>query len=225
MTDQTDTRLILVRHGESEVTVRRVLGGMKTCTGLSELGRRQTLALRDRWKSGVEPEVHALYSSPLPRAVQTAEILNEALGGLEIVVEHDLEELRPGDADGVRFDELEGRFGVIDFRTRPDLPMAPNTETSLRFHHRTAIALERVVAHNVGRTVVVSCHGGVVDVAFRHFLDLPKHGNFDLWTLNTSLTEFRVDDQGDRRGRWRLVRYNDHAHLAGIPTETGPAAH
>ncbi len=225
MSPSPDTRLILVRHGESEVTVRRVLGGMKSCTGLSELGRRQSMALRDRWKAGGEPAVHALYSSPLPRAIETAEILNEALGGLEIEIEDDLEELRPGDADGVRFDELEERFGVVDFRTRPDRPMAPNTETSIRFHYRTALALEKVVAGHLGQTVLLCCHGGVVDVAFRHFLDLPRHPNFDLWTLNTSLTEFAVDDHGDRRGRWRLVRYNDHAHLAGLPVESGPSAH
>ena len=43
------TRLVFVRHGESVVTVDRVLGGLKTCSGLSDLGVRQVEALRDRW--------------------------------------------------------------------------------------------------------------------------------------------------------------------------------
>lgn len=220
MTDEPETRLILVRHGESVVTVNRVMGGAESCTGLSELGVRQVQALRDRWSASDEPPVDALYSSTLPRAIETAEILNEAFGGLPIQLERDLEELRPGQADGMKFVELEEQHGPIDFRSRPGRSIALDTETPLAFHHRTARAFEQVVADNVGKTVVVSCHGGVIDVAFRHFLDLPQRGMFDLWTLNTSLTEFRVNDHGHTRGRWRLVRYNDFAHLAGLPSET-----
>ena len=47
MTDKK-TRVILIRHGESNVTVQRILGGEKSCTGLSELGQQQATALRDR---------------------------------------------------------------------------------------------------------------------------------------------------------------------------------
>ena len=46
--DTTPTRLILIRHGESRTTVDRVIGGPRTCSGLSDLGRRQTERLRDR---------------------------------------------------------------------------------------------------------------------------------------------------------------------------------
>src|SRR3981081_2005764 len=42
------TKIILVRHGESNVTVSQVVGGERTCTGLSELGVRQAERLRDR---------------------------------------------------------------------------------------------------------------------------------------------------------------------------------
>ncbi|MGI9621315.1 MAG: histidine phosphatase family protein [Acidimicrobiales bacterium] len=220
MSDNLDTRLILIRHGESVVTVNGVLGGANTCSGLSDLGRHQAEALRDRWKNSSELSVDALYSSPLPRALETADIVNEALLMDPIHVDEDLEEFRPGDADGMRFDELTEKYGPIDFRSRPDRPLAENTETAMGFHHRTSRALERVVAENLGKTVVIACHGGVVDVAFRHFLDLPRRGMFDLWTLNASLTEFAVNDHDHERARWRLVRYNDHAHLAGLPPET-----
>src|SRR4051812_37649034 len=75
------TRLILVRHGESVVQVEGIVGGPKACRGLSERGRRQVSALRDRWlRSGFRADV--LLSSTLPRAVETAELLSDALGGL-----------------------------------------------------------------------------------------------------------------------------------------------
>ena len=38
----------------------------------------------------------------------------------------------------------------------------------------------------------------------------------DIWTLNTSITEFLLV----RPGRWRMVRYNDHAHIAGLDKAT-----
>lgn len=223
MTDRSETTLILVRHGESEVTVRRVLGGERTCTGLSDLGRRQAAALRDRWKAATEPEVDVLYASTLPRAIETAEIVNEALGDLPLTLDEDLVEHRPGDADGMPFDALEEAYGPLDFRSRPHSPLAPNAESAEAFFHRTSRGIERVLGDNVGRTVMVACHGGVIDIAFRYLLDLPRRGNFDLWTLNTSITEFRANDAGAQRGRWRLVRYNDHAHLAGLPPETPKA--
>ena len=219
----TKTQLLLLRHGESEVTVRRIMGGERSCTGLSELGRRQAEALRDRWSGSAGPTADALYSSTLPRAVETAQILRPALGELPIQLDEDLVEHRPGDADGMLFDDLEDRYGPLDFRTRRHSPLAPNAESAEAFFHRTSAGLERVVRRHVGETIVIACHGGVIDIAFRYFLDLPRHGLFDLWTLNTSITEFHVDDRGDQRGRWQLVRYNDHAHLDGLPAQTPPA--
>jgi probable phosphoglycerate mutase len=223
MTDDPLTELILVRHGESDVNVQRVLGGEVSCTGLSDLGRRQATALRERWEAGDAPAADVLYSSPLPRARETAEIINPALGDLPIKIEQDLEELRPGQADGMTFAEMQEQFGPFEYRSRPDKSMVLDVETRLTFFYRTSRALEKVVADNVGKTVVIACHGGVIDVAFRHLLDVAPQGMFDLWTINTSLTEFRVQDADDKRGRWMLVRYNDHAHLSGLPAETATA--
>ena len=42
------TRLVLIRHGESNSTVARVIGGHRTCSGLSPLGRKQAEALAER---------------------------------------------------------------------------------------------------------------------------------------------------------------------------------
>ena len=65
--------------------------------------------------------------------------------------------------------------------------------------------------------MVVVCHGGVVDATFRTLLRLPMTGAFELRTTqHGSLTElFRL-----RPGRWQLARYNDAAHLDGMPLET-----
>ena len=78
MAHEDKTRLILIRHGESNVTVERILGGEKSCTGLSDLGRAQARALRDRLEKE-SIEVDRLYASTMPRAIETAEIIQPSL--------------------------------------------------------------------------------------------------------------------------------------------------
>ena len=216
---ERETTLLLVRHGESVVTVRGVMGGEKSCEGLSDLGRRQAAALRDRWQSGGEPPVDVLVSSTLPRARETAEIVNEHLG-LPIEEHKDLEEHRPGSVDGARFSDIasNGRRSTTSVAATTGSPRVPSRPRSSSSGCR--VPSRRSSQRTRARPILVACHGGVIDVAFRTFLDLPARGHFDLFTLNTSITELRVDDHGPRRGRWRLLRYNDHAHLAGLPAET-----
>ncbi len=219
MAHEGKTRLTLIRHGESNVTVERILGGEKSCTGLSDLGRDQASALRDRLEIEAM-KVDALYASTMPRAIETAEIIKPALNVAELITDRELVEHRPGEADGKPYDELEELFGSTDYYGRPHSSFASGAESLQRFHFRVSDALEAVIARHVGESVVIVCHGGVIDVAIRQLLDLPRRGQFDLWTLNTSLTEFAVDDREEKRGRWALIRYNDHAHLAGLPFAT-----
>ncbi len=140
--------------------------------------------------------------------------------GLPIEEHKDLEEHRPGSIDGERFSDISQQWEAFDYIGRRHDRMAEGAESASEFFFRVSRAFEEVLAAHKGKTVLVACHGGVIDVAFRTFLDLPARGHFDLFTLNTSITELRVHDHGPRRGRWRLLRYNDHAHLAGLPAET-----
>jgi len=211
------TRLLLVRHGESNVTVRQVVGGERTCDGLSMLGVRQAEALRERFRAGGEPKVDVLYTSTLPRAAQTAEIVADAFGSVPYHVDADLVEHRPGEADGVPFAEFPDRFELFDLRAEPDRPLAPGGESLRQFYERVSTTVRRIVDEYAGATICVVCHGGVIDNAFRHLLGVGLHAPFDLWTLNTSLTELRLSND-----RWTLLRYNDAAHLAGLPERTPP---
>ena len=209
------TTIILVRHAESNVTVSQIVGGERTCSGLSELGVRQGERLRERLHDeGMTADV--VLSSPLPRARQTAEILAPVLGApIEYVA--DLEEHRPGEADGCPFVDFADRFGLFDFRAELDRPFAPGGETTREFHDRVIASLRRIEAEHQGSTMFAVCHGGVIDAAFRFLLSIGIATPFDLWTLNTSLTEFVVAAGGTRT---QLRRYNDAAHLAGLPAKT-----
>lgn len=205
------TRFVLVRHGESVATVTRRLAGRRTCEGLTDLGRRQAEALRDRW-AGEGFEADALVASDFRRAVETAEILHGALR-VELTIDPGVGEHDPGpDCDGLTFDAFLARYGRPDWEGNPYLVGFPGGETLAEFHLRVGRTLHEWVERRPGATVVVVCHGGVIDVAMRVFLRAPMAGDFELHTLNTSLTEAVRTETG----RWRLVRYNDTAHLGGL---------
>ena len=218
MTDDfAPTRVILIRHGESQVTVDRVIGGPRSCTGLSPLGVQQAERLRDRLAETAElRDATVLLSSEYPRAVETAEIIAPSL---DLAIETDVRfgEHDPGPVcDGLTFSEFVDRYGMPDWHGDPHGVTFPEGETLARFHLRVGEALSEAIAKHGGGVLVIACHGGVVDAVFRSLLRLPQVGSFELHTVNTSLTEF----EQTKPGRWRLARYNDAAHLAGLPKGT-----
>jgi 2,3-bisphosphoglycerate-dependent phosphoglycerate mutase len=211
------TRLVLVRHGESNASVARIVGGPRSCTGLSALGRDQAAALAARWARTKEVSADVLISSMYRRAIETAEVLAPALGGLPIEQVHDVGEHFPGEVvDGMSFEQFALRFGLTDWDGDPFEVGFPGGETVAAFQHRIANAFAQIVRDHAGRTIVVVCHGGVIDTAVRRFLQTPPTGLFEIHTLNTSITEFVLVGAN----RWRMLRYNDAAHLAGLARET-----
>lgn len=208
------TRLVLVRHGESMVMEHGIVGGLKSCTGLSTRGRRQAEALRARWEESAEVRgATQLYASTYPRAIETGQIVASTVGhgNLDLQIDAGFCELDPGDADGMKWEQAEKMFHLYGAQFDPYVPWAPGAETWAAFCHRAVDALVRCADRHPGETIVIACHGGVVDAAFRGLLRLPVSGEFDLWTLNASISEFRQP----MTRRWALARYNDHAHLVG----------
>ena len=210
------TTVVLVRHGESNVTVRRVIGGPRTCDGLSPLGVEQAARLRDRLAETGEIEATHLVTSAYPRARETAEIISSALG-LEVAVDAGFGEHDPGpECDGMTFQEFIDRYGMPDWESDPYAQTFPGGETIAEFDVRVGRVFSQVVREHQGGSVVIVCHGGVIDGLMRYTLRSARTGLFELHTKNTSLTEL-VQVRSDR---WRLLRYNDAAHLAGLPPES-----
>ena len=214
------TRIVLVRHGESKVTVDRVVGGPRSCRGLSDLGRQQAERLRDRWTAHREFEPDLVVSSAYPRAKETAEIIRAAFGRSSLEVVPDFGEHDPGpQCDGLTYDEFTSRFGNPDWENDPYGVTFPGGETIAEFQIRVGRAVRGLMDEVGNGTALVVCHGGVIDTVLRQALRTAGTGIFEIHTKNTSITELEVV----RLGRWKVVRYNDAAHLAGLPEMTNRA--
>jgi probable phosphoglycerate mutase len=212
------TRLVLIRHGESNATVERRIRGHRTCSGLSPLGHEQADALAERLRRTGELPADVLFASNFQRALQTAEHL-APVWDLPVDVDPGLGEHDPGDVvDGMTFDEFVAAHPEWRWGADPYVSGFPGGETIAAFHLRVGTAVSRIVGEHPGRTIVIVCHGGVVDAVLRQMMRAPMTGSFELFTANTSLTEFVTS----ARQGWRLVRYNDAAHLAGLPQATVP---
>ena len=221
----TPTRLVLIRHGESRSTVDQVVGGHEGCTGLSDLGRRQAEALAARLTyTGELSDATVLLTSILPRAVETAEIIGPALGELTAKQDCDLCEIHPGEGDGLSWEEFRSRYMPADGSRNPYRAWSPGGESWATFMARVGTALGDVARRHPGETVVIVCHGGVIEGSFAAFGNQPLRRPFDVSIENTSITEWaRVEDAGGSpppaEVRWRLVRFNDSAHLHHVLPE------
>jgi probable phosphoglycerate mutase len=195
--------LVLVRHAEPvRIGPDESDGGpadpQLTTRGLDQAARLGT------WLAG-EP-VHHVVSSPLRRAVETAApvaaahgLETEILGGLrewDASSEHyiPMEELREAKDDQWQA-MVEGRWE--DY----------GGENPERFRARIAPTLNAVIEAHPGETVVVVCHGGVINVYLAALLGLEQHLWFD--PAYTSMSRVRAARSGARS----LASLNETAHL------------
>ena len=209
------TDLYLIRHGESISAVKHMIGNM----GLTELGVRQAEHLRDRLAGTGEIAADVLISSTLLRARQTAEIIAPALD-LPLIFDEEVEELRPGEAEGMTNAQYRETFGMVNVEEEPFRPVAPGGESWTQFMQRMGRALYRITHEYAGKTIVVVCHGGIIEGSFYAFFDLGTlqgpQAHFS--TTNTSITHWQQREPRDRPAHWHLKKYNDTMHLRDIDT-------
>jgi len=208
------TDLYLIRHGESVPNVEPIIGGMRGDAGLTERGRRQAAALERRLSS--EP-IHAdhLYASTLPRALETAAYVSRGVG-LPFERDDEVQELRPGAADGMSHEEWQTTYpGWEDGPlSNPFQPMSPEGESWAQFLVRAGAALTRLVQRHPDQTVVVVTHGGVIEASFYLAFGLGgTSGGVRFAPRNTCLTHWRYLDPTDRSPSWDLIAFNDAWHL------------
>jgi len=142
--------LYLVRHGETDWNrAHRIQGS--TDVPLNDTGRDQA---RATGRLLARREWHAVYSSPLSRALETAQLIADELELAAPVPVEDLVERQYGEAEGLTGWEVEARF--------PGDAPVPGRESRESVAARVVPALVEIAERHAGQSVVVVSHGGVI---------------------------------------------------------------
>jgi broad specificity phosphatase PhoE len=151
------TTIFLARHGESDWNVEKRFQGHSD-RPLTERGRQQAHALADLVAS---EEIEAVYTSPLKRAQETAEIV-AATAGLEPVGLPELREVDTGSWSGLSRADVEARFPEGFARWRSGGSGWEDGESYEEMAERVIRALRTIAEdHPDGRVLVIS-HGGPI---------------------------------------------------------------
>lgn len=208
-------RLLLLRHGETIGNIARQL--QDEHDPLTERGRRQAQALAVALaKRG---GLYVLYSSPLIRAFETAQIVGAAVG-LTPVPRPGLAEINVGSAAGLTFEEWGTRFPqqVKDFRADGVAFAWPDGESGAEIAHRVAAEIDWLIAqhHDATGPVAVVSHGGALAWAIVHLLREPgdRWPSEHMGIANCAITEVEIDPVRWAAGDPAIFTCrNDIAHL------------
>ncbi|OBB38823.1 bifunctional RNase H/acid phosphatase [Mycobacterium sp. 852002-51961_SCH5331710] len=162
------TRLLLLRHGQTELSVDRRYSGRGN-PALTDLGRRQAEAAAQYL--GQRGGVAAVVTSPLQRAYDTAAAAAKVLG-LDVTVDDDLIETDFGAWEGLTFTEAAERDPDLHRRWLRDTSLAPPEGESFdSAAERVGRARARIVTEHAGETVLVVSHVTPIKTLLRMALD------------------------------------------------------
>ena len=198
------TTLVLVRHATTAATGTR-LGG-RTTASLDDAGRGQAEAAAQRL---ADVPLRAVYASPLPRTLETAQIV-AAAHGLDVRHDEGLLEVEYGDWTDRPLKPLTRtkRWPVI--QARPSLVVFPNGESIRGAQLRAVDAIERIVAQHRKAAVAVVSHADVIKAVVSFYLGQPLDLFQRLVVSPASVTVLHLSSDG---GQPALLRFNDDGPL------------
>ncbi|CAN5751145.1 bifunctional RNase H/acid phosphatase [soil metagenome] len=180
------TRLMLLRHGQTELSVERRYSGRGN-PALSELGRRQADAAAAYL--GERGGIAAVVTSPLQRAYDTAAAAAKTLG-LDVTVDDDLIETDFGEWEGMTFAEASATDPAFHGRWLKDTSLAPpGGESFDQVHDRIRRARSRIISEHAGATVLVVSHVTPIKTMLRMALNA---GPSILYRLHLDLASLSV---------------------------------
>lgn len=203
------TTIILVRHGQTEWNrVERFRG--RADVPLNETGLAQAEATGRRVAGAWHPS--AIYTSPLSRALKTAEAIAKACG-LRVQVHPGLVDIDYGEWQGLTPQEARQRWReqIEAWYNQPHLARIPGGETLDGLRQRLMSTLKELVGRHSGETIVLVGHTVVNRVMLLIVLGL---GNERFWRIRQDTCAINVFEA--EGGDFTLVSLNDTCHLGAL---------
>jgi len=205
------TSVYLIRHGQTAWNKEEIFRG-RTDVPLDETGLRQA-ELAGEYFTGME--IHAIYSSPLARALQTAQKIarphSVQVQPLEGIIDmsfgnwegHPHEEIKKMDPETYRL-----------WRAEPHRARLPGGESLEEVRVRAMAAVEEVIQSNLGKALVLVSHRVVNKVLICGVLGID---NSHFWQIGQDTTAINLIQYRD--GKYILSFLNETCHLKRLKEE------
>jgi len=181
--------LLLIRHGDNDYLRKDKLPGQIPGIHLNAHGREQAMEMA---QSLSQLPITAIYSSPLERAIETAEPLAQSLG-LGIQLKSDLADPDVGAWEGRSWKSLVHTKLWKVIQEKPSQFQFPGGETFIQVQERVTRTLDAIAnAHN-GEFIAVFFHADPIKLSVSHYLGIALD-NFQRLTISaSSVTILRLD--------------------------------
>ncbi|MDL4840495.1 histidine phosphatase family protein [Aquibacillus rhizosphaerae] len=188
--------ICLIRHGETEWNHLGKIQG-KTDIPLNETGKKQAKACRDHLEGS---DWDLIISSPLQRAKQTAEIINEKLN-LPLIEMEIFQERSFGDAEGLTLQVRQELYPNGEY---------PGMESKVSLTDRVMNGMEEVIATYPNQKILLVAHGAVIN----EILSVMSDG--EIGTSKTTLLNACISNVQFIENKWKIHNYNQTEHLGNL---------
>src|SRR3990172_8035552 len=197
------TLLYLTRHARSTWNATGRMQGWAD-PPLDEIGREQARALAASLQA---ESLDAVYSSPLLRARETADIIAAPLN-IKIRLDDRLKERNIGEWTGLTGDEANERFPER-FNGNWRIVGPPGGETQEAIVKRAAAAINDIIAAHPEETIAVVSHGGTLNTYLAHTLGIPLEKPTHFAFPNTGFIRLYVEGK-------KTYLLGDDRHLSNM---------
>jgi len=181
--------IIFLRHGQAKNNTERILAGRTPGIPLTEKGIDQA---KKAAKFLEDMNISAIYSSPIQRAKNTAEIVGKH-NSIDVKIDDRLIELDMGKFTGVPYDEIFSSHGNVFMKFyKGELEIAHNgVETFADVKKRVLGIVDHVIENHPDENVVLVTHMDPIKAMLSTVVSLSPENLFELIIANASLNIFR----------------------------------
>ena len=199
-----NTIIYLTRHGQTLWNIEKRLQGRGN-SPLTEDGIERAKEPRDRIKG---MNIDVIYSSPIERALNTANII-KGDKNIEVITDDGLMEMCFGDYEGRRTDEVmkENPSWDIGLIMKGNTILsAPNGENLAEVRDRVSKTMDRIIEENRGKTILIVAHGITLKALMYYFKDDEVN---DEVMGQATLTKINIDENNN----FYIEYKNDNSHF------------
>ena len=185
--------IIFLRHGQAENNTKKILAGRSPGVNLTEVGIQQAEQAGKILKA---LNISTIYSSPIDRAIQTAEIVTKQCD-LEVIPDDRLIELDMGKFTMMPYDEIFAKHGnvFLKFYEGSEEVSENGVETFAQVQKRMFEMVDFVLDNHKDENVVLVTHMDPIKAMIGKVLNLKPEILFELIIANASLNIFKNHDQ------------------------------